>query len=84
MQSWLFIRCVIVASSLCMALAQPAFATSVEPLKDVQADPAPCLTAADDDKAVASLSGFLIRQYADGVKAGMTNGQCRIQMHFDH
>ncbi len=37
-----------------------------------------------DDKAVASLSGFLIRQYADRVKAETANGRCRIQMHFDH
>ncbi len=37
-----------------------------------------------DDKAVASLSGFLIRHYADRVKAEMSDGQCRIQMHFDH
>jgi xanthine permease XanP len=37
-----------------------------------------------DDKAVASLSGFLIRQYADRVKGENINGQCRIQMHFDH
>ena len=37
-----------------------------------------------DDKAVASLSGFLIRQYADRVKTEMANGRCRIQLHFDH
>jgi xanthine permease XanP len=37
-----------------------------------------------DDKAVVNLSGFLIRQYADRVKADVTNGRCRIQMHFDH
>lgn len=38
----------------------------------------------DDEKAVASLAGFLIRQYADRVKTEVANGQCRIQMHFDH
>jgi xanthine permease XanP len=37
-----------------------------------------------DEKAVAGLSGFLIRQYADRVKAEKINGRCRIQMHFDH
>ena len=37
-----------------------------------------------DDNAVASLSGFLIRQYADRVEAANTNGQCRIRLHFDH
>jgi NCS2 family nucleobase:cation symporter-2 len=37
-----------------------------------------------DEKAFIGLSGFLIRQYADRVKAEMANGRCRIQMHFDH
>jgi xanthine permease XanP len=37
-----------------------------------------------DEKAIVELSGFLIRQYADRVKAEMVNGRCRIQMHFDH
>jgi len=37
-----------------------------------------------DEKAVASLSGFLIRQYADKVQSEKTNGRCRIQIHFDH
>jgi xanthine permease XanP len=37
-----------------------------------------------DEKAIVGLSGFLIRQYADRVKAEMVNGRCRIQMHFDH
>jgi xanthine permease XanP len=37
-----------------------------------------------DENAVAGLSGFLIRQYADRVNAEVINGQCRIQMHFDH
>jgi xanthine permease XanP len=37
-----------------------------------------------DENAVAGLSGFLIRQYADRIKAETVNGRCRIQMHFDH
>jgi NCS2 family nucleobase:cation symporter-2 len=37
-----------------------------------------------DEKAVACLSGFLIRQYADRVKGEKINGRCRILMHFDH
>jgi NCS2 family nucleobase:cation symporter-2 len=37
-----------------------------------------------DENAVARLSGFLIRQYADRVKAEMANGRCRTQIHFDH
>jgi len=37
-----------------------------------------------DENAVAGLSGFLIRQYVDRVNAEVINGECRIQMHFDH
>jgi xanthine permease XanP len=37
-----------------------------------------------DDKGVASLSGFLIRQYADRVSSEVVNGHCQIQFHFDH
>ena len=37
-----------------------------------------------DEKAVASLSGFLIRQYADRVRSEVVNGRCRVQLHFDH
>jgi xanthine permease XanP len=37
-----------------------------------------------DENAVAALSGFLIRQYADRVEAERANGQCRIRMHVDH
>jgi tetratricopeptide (TPR) repeat protein len=80
MQSWLFIRRVIVASSLCMALAQHAFAAGVEPLKDVQADPAPCLNAAgtdDDDKAVELCTALIDNENtvkADRVKALIARG----------
>jgi NCS2 family nucleobase:cation symporter-2 len=37
-----------------------------------------------DEKAVAALSGFLMRQYADRLKSEEANGRCRIQLHFDH
>jgi xanthine permease XanP len=37
-----------------------------------------------DDNAVASLSGFLIRQYADRVRSEVVNGRCLVQLHFDH
>jgi NCS2 family nucleobase:cation symporter-2 len=37
-----------------------------------------------DENAVASLSGFLIRQYVDRVNAEVNDGRCRIEMHFDH
>jgi xanthine permease XanP len=37
-----------------------------------------------DDKGVASLSGYLIRQYADRVSSEVVNGRCRVQLHFDH
>jgi tetratricopeptide (TPR) repeat protein len=80
MQFWLFIRRAIVASSFCMALARPAFATSVEPLRDVQADPAPCLAAAganNDDKAVALCTELIDNENtakADRVKALIARG----------
>jgi NCS2 family nucleobase:cation symporter-2 len=37
-----------------------------------------------DERAVASLSAFLIGQYADRVEAELASGRCRVQMHFDH
>ncbi|HEY6366174.1 MAG TPA: solute carrier family 23 protein [Candidatus Binatia bacterium] len=37
-----------------------------------------------DEKAIAGLSGFLIRQYADRVRSEAVNGRCRVQLHFDH
>ncbi|WP_225117197.1 tetratricopeptide repeat protein [Bradyrhizobium sp. BRP22] len=51
-----------------MALAQHALAASVEPLKDVQADPAPCLAAAganDDDKVVALCTELIDNENAE-------------------
>jgi NCS2 family nucleobase:cation symporter-2 len=39
---------------------------------------------AAETAAVVSLSGFLIRQYADGVKTSSADGRCRVQLHFDH
>ncbi|MDI4231631.1 hypothetical protein OZ411_02235 [Bradyrhizobium sp. Arg237L] len=64
-----------------MALAQHAFATSVEPLKDVQADPAPCLTAAgadDNDKAVDLCTALIDNENTakpDRVKALIARGE---------
>jgi NCS2 family nucleobase:cation symporter-2 len=37
-----------------------------------------------DERSLAGLSGFLIRQYADSIKTEKIDGRCRIQMHFDH
>jgi hypothetical protein len=37
-----------------------------------------------DEKALAGLSGFLIRQYANLIEADSVDGRCRIRMHFDH
>src|SRR5262245_21239966 len=37
-----------------------------------------------DGTAVVSLSGFLIRQYADRVTAEAVNGRCHVHLHFDH
>jgi xanthine permease XanP len=44
-------------------------------------------TSADllgDERAVAKLAGFLIRNYVDRVKSDRINGRCRIQFHLDH
>jgi len=38
----------------------------------------------EDEKAVAKLAGFLERQYADRVRSEVTEGRCRVQLHFDH
>ena len=37
-----------------------------------------------DATGVVTLSGFLIRQYADSVKAESISGRCRVHLHFDH
>jgi NCS2 family nucleobase:cation symporter-2 len=37
-----------------------------------------------DTRAVTSLSGYLIRQYADSVDAQAAGGRCRVHLHFDH
>src|SRR5262245_52987885 len=38
----------------------------------------------EDKTALAGLSGFLIRQYADRIKTENENGRCRVHLHFDH
>ena len=38
----------------------------------------------DDESALAALSGFLIRQYADRLEAEESRGRCRVRLHFDH
>jgi xanthine permease XanP len=38
----------------------------------------------EEESALASLSGFLIRQYADRLRSESINSACRIQLHFDH
>jgi len=37
-----------------------------------------------DVRAVTTLSGYLVRQYAESVKAEVVNGRCHVRMHFDH
>jgi xanthine permease XanP len=37
-----------------------------------------------DDKAVARLAGFLVRNYADRIQSNSTDEACRVQLHFDH
>ncbi|MDT8903585.1 uracil-xanthine permease family protein [Anaeroselena agilis] len=38
----------------------------------------------EDDAAFIRLSGFIVRQYADQIKASRNEGLCRIRLHFDH
>jgi xanthine permease XanP len=41
-------------------------------------------TLLGDERAVAKLAGFLIRNYVDRVKSDRINGRCRVQFHLDH
>jgi xanthine permease XanP len=38
----------------------------------------------EDERAVAKLAGFLIRNYVDRVKFDQINGRCRVQFHLEH
>lgn len=38
----------------------------------------------EDEAALARLSGFLARQYADSLRAHEKDGLCEVQLHFDH
>jgi xanthine permease XanP len=37
-----------------------------------------------DERAVAKLAGFLIRNYVDRVESDRINGRCRVQFHLEH
>jgi len=37
-----------------------------------------------DERAVAKLASFLIRNYVDRVKSDRTNGRCRVNFHLEH
>jgi len=37
-----------------------------------------------DEKAVAGLAGFLVRNYADRIRSSSMNGTCHVELHFDH
>jgi len=37
-----------------------------------------------DDRAAISLSGFMIKRYANSVKIDQKDGICRVRLHFDH
>ena len=37
-----------------------------------------------DERAVAKLAGFLIRNYVDRIKSDRINGRCRVQLHLEH
>lgn len=38
----------------------------------------------EDERAVAKLAGFLIRNYVDRIKSDRINGRCRVQLHLEH
>ena len=74
------IRKLVAVSLLCVALAQGASATGVEPSKDLRVDPAPCLAAAlarDDDKTVAACGALIDNaktEKSDRIKALVARG----------
>jgi tetratricopeptide (TPR) repeat protein len=80
MRCWLTFRRILVASTLCASLAQPASATAAEPATAIQPDPAPCLSAAgaNDGDKVVDLCGALIDNEktatADRIKALIARG----------
>jgi len=41
-------------------------------------------TVLADAAGVVTLSGYLIRQYADAIDAQVVDGRCRVHLHFDH
>ena len=44
----------------------------------------PPFEALADEDGIALLSGYMIRQYADGVKVTSQNGHRRVHLHFEH
>jgi xanthine permease XanP len=38
----------------------------------------------ENEKGIARLAGYLVRQYADRVRSEVVGGRCRAQLHFDH
>lgn len=38
----------------------------------------------DDDTAFIRLSGFIIRQHTDQIKTSLSDGTCKIRLHYDH
>jgi tetratricopeptide (TPR) repeat protein len=70
------IRSAAVAFAVCVALSGNAFAAGVEPSRDLQLDPAPCVAAAaasDDNDKIVSICGALVdnekTERTDRVKA---------------
>jgi tetratricopeptide (TPR) repeat protein len=74
------IRKLVAAFSLCLAFAQGAAATGVEPAKDLRVDPALCLAAAlarDDDKTIAACGALIDNaktEKPDRIKALIARG----------
>ena len=80
MRGCLNIRHVAVASLLWTALARAAFATGVEPAKDPQIDPAPCVAAAaanDNDRTIGVCGALIANEKTarvDRIKALIARG----------
>jgi tetratricopeptide (TPR) repeat protein len=74
------IRRLVAASVLCVAFAQGASATGVEPAKDMRLDPALCLAAAlarDDNKTITACGALIDNaktERADRIKALIARG----------
>ena len=47
-------------------------------------DELPPFEALADEDGIALLSGYMIRQFADGVKVTSQDGHCHVHLYFEH